>query len=243
MKAGLLATMVGTAFALTGISHASADPITFAQFTSARAGNSYTFTNNGNGSGTFNSSGQINISLFNRAIPTDKLLQPLPAGPQLANISRTSSTTGSASCLGPCVSGAAFVQGLTDSKISILRASDNALLLGITADFSRLTGQIGGAAGSLETSDPPNSLTFTSDFIDFSSAVSLSRSIAFTSATPFFSVAPDNLLRSFTAAGAGAFAVNFEAVVVSKAIPEPASAGLLGMAFLGMAVARRRTKA
>ena len=239
MRKDFIAAFVGTALALTQFSNASATPATFAQFIAARAGNSYVFTNNGSGTATFNSIGQVNLSFLDGAIPADKLIQPLPSGPQLANLTRTSSTTGLTVCQGPCVVGAPFVQNIGSSLVTIRRASDNALLLEITGNFANLTGQIGGGAGNFQTSDPPNTLTYTSDFIDFSSAVSKSRSISFTSATPSFVVAPDGILQSFTAAGTGTFAVDY---VAATSVPEPTTVALLGIGFIGAGMARRRMR-
>ncbi len=52
MRTGILATLVGTILAFTQAGTASADPVTFAQFIKAKAGNNYVFNNAGDGTGT-----------------------------------------------------------------------------------------------------------------------------------------------------------------------------------------------
>jgi len=120
--------------------------------------------------------------------------------------------------------------------VIIRRVSDDALLLKITGSGGDLTGQIGGSAGNFETSNPPNLLTFASDFINFADAVSLSRSISFTSVTRAFSIARDGLLSDFTAAGTGTFAADY----TKNSVPESGNLALMGVGFFGFAVARHR---
>jgi hypothetical protein len=81
-----------------------------------------------------------------------------------------------------------------------------------------------------------NTVTFSSDFIDFSGAADKGYSLGFTNATPYFGLAGTGLntyIADFAAQGTGTFAATF--------VPEPgAFAMLAGLATGGMLLRRRR---
>jgi hypothetical protein len=81
------------------------------------------------------------------------------------------------------------------------------------------------------------SLVFSSDFINFSLALTSEEdfAIALSSLTPGLRIAPDGQLRSFRAAGSGTFSAE---PVPTGPIPEPASMALLGGGLLALATVR-----
>jgi len=64
MNSSLLATLVVIAFTFGETCGTQASPVTFGQFVKTRAGNNYTFYNDGHGVGSFNSIGQVYFSFL-----------------------------------------------------------------------------------------------------------------------------------------------------------------------------------
>ena len=131
-----------------------------------------------------------------------------------------------------------FAQPLAGSEVMIRRVSDGALLLDIVANRAVITGRIGDSARDMDRSGPALQMTFTSGFVDFSQAPTLSRSTSFTSADSAFAIAPNGILQSLIAAGNGTFVADFSAVDLS----EPASTALLSAGVLGLALGRTRPR-
>lgn len=218
---------------------ARAVPTTFGQFAAASGCTTYIFNHSGSGPGTFNSVGRVNSNFQAGGVPGNSLKQDFPIGFQLATPTRSSTTAGVSTGPGPRDAGVSFDQPLTGSAVIIRRVSDGALLLDVVADRAVITRRIGGSAGDMETSSPTDQMTFTSGFVDFSQASTLSRSISFTSVDFAFAIAPNGILQSFIDASNGTFAADFPAVDLS----EPASTALLGAGALRLALGQthRRT--
>jgi hypothetical protein len=218
---------------------ALAAPVTFAQFTSANGTNDYVFTNTGTGTATFDATSQIDFQFFPLNIPGADITQTLPVGPVAATLTRESSTSSPVTCSGSCTTvGDSFTQPVGSSTVIITDNANGEILLEITGNYSTITGQIGGNAGNFQASSTTSQLMMSSDYIDFATAAEVSRSISFTSVTQDFTVdTADNILNSFTAAGAGSFAADFTPV------PEPWSLAILPIGCAGIWMFRQRRAA
>jgi Domain of unknown function (DUF4214)/SdrD B-like domain len=117
----------------------------------------------------------------------------------------------------------------------------------LTVTFSgRLGGQIGLPEGSFQASDsaqPPDVVSFSSDFIDFSNSVNHGFSLAFSSllandGTVGLQLSADGLFKSFAASGTGTFDTNFPSLgtiqgvkfedLNANGVREPNDPGLAG---------------
>ena len=94
-----------------------------------------------------------------------------------------------------------------------------------------------GATGlGLGNSSPPNTLTFTSDYIDFSDVAGTQRGVTFSVTDPLSIDSNDGLLNSFTASGAGSFCGELCAGTEFLSLT---LFGLLPLAFLLLRTRRR----
>jgi hypothetical protein len=198
--------------------------VTFATFTEGTP--DFTFTDSG-ATSTFDATSTIQFTFYN-VIPTaDPLLGPLPTTSITALLTRTGTVTQAAT-----VSGSSVSQVLATSTLTITAGGKT--LLASSGDNATLTGTLGQNSLSLGNSSPPNTLVFTSDYIDFSGAVATQRGVTFSVTDPLSIDSNDGLLNSFTASGTGSFAVSFA--------PEPSSISLILFGLLPLAFLLRRTR-
>jgi len=94
-------------------------------------------------------------------------------------------------------------------------------------------GAIGGAGLTVQSAQPPDTVSFTSGVI---STLNVARniSLSLTNVTPFVNVT-NSSIGSFTASIGGNFSAN------NVVVPEPATLMLLGTALAGLAIRRRRS--
>ena len=113
----------------------------------------------------------------------------------------------------------------------------------LTAVFSGgfVTGQIGGSTASYANSEPPRTVTFTSDFLDFSQTTARDLSLAINAINPLIDAnAIFGGIADFTGTVSGNFGA--EGVIGSPgAVPEPGSWLLMiaGFGFVGASLRRR----
>lgn len=195
----------------------NAQTVTFAQFFEVNGTNDFVFTNN-TSSASFNTiaNGSPVVFIYQNVAGLPAELQ----GPQSARFFITSTTTATASSnanrtIQP------FNQILT---IQIIRNTPtppgvgtglrtNLLTAVVTPNgtsLSEITGDTGGSAAAYTASTPNQIVTYTSDFINFTSGMGTERNLAlsFSSVEPSISIGTGNFLANFTAAGSGTFASN-----------------------------------
>jgi hypothetical protein len=212
-----------------------ADVINFASFTTASATPLYTFTNNGDGTGTFTQTVGSSVYFVFTAgsIPDAYLLEPLPTAPIQASLIRTSTTATAAVC-SPCTAGSPVQQEVGTGSVEFTFTDSNGehLLLGISGSDLIINGFLGGSTANFSGSSSSSSISFSSDYINFSAATAEDRSISLNAITPALGIASDGLVNSFTAQASGDFGVQFA--------PEPASATTLCLAGVAALCVRRR---
>jgi uncharacterized repeat protein (TIGR01451 family) len=180
--------------------------MTFGEFSQRAAGSDFSFTNNGGTSGSFNTGTGGSAVLFT----LENIVGSLPAdlqGSQNAHVFLTSSTTTPAT-----PSGTDLNQPLdTVSTLRVVRDTPAAEGSGnrtnlLTVQF---TGTISGAAGGdsaiLSGGSAGDTVTFTSDFLDFSSATERDLTLSHSSLLPSLTLGPGGFLADFTASGVGNF--------------------------------------
>lgn len=163
----------------------------------------------------------------------------------------------------PVNASGAFVQGGLNGSFSFITtqaitvsgprftthtyAAGSNLLSGVFSEGS-IVGNIGSSAGSSFASGlNGGTITFTSDFVDFTGVVNLDRAQSLTAVAPLFGrhAGANNALSSFRAVAGGQFSSDPQPTVnFLAAVPEPESWAMLviGFGLVGLAT-RRRTSA
>jgi hypothetical protein len=225
------------------VSSAKADTVTFASFQEHNTGNEFQYSS----TGVAGSGGLSTFNLSPPSIAVDFLflpntvftsgLNPVLTGQTLA----AHMTMGVTSPTGVVIFGGfAFQQNMNgaisfsldtpvDGKTNLLTINFNGVLSGINGGHTATLGA-DSALGDV--------ITFTSDFISFTSAQEENMSLTFTSILDVFTRDKDShFYQNFTAHGTGSFA--------GSVVPEPSTlaGAFAGVALAGLAVVRRRRAA
>ena len=137
---------------------------------------------------------------------------------------------------------------VTNGSISFVRSTAAAEGNGtrtnlLTVSFT--TGQLDASQGSGSFTFKSNAnsvITFTSDFLDFSSVLEKDFALSFSGASPSFSAPVGSSSQSLAASGSGTFASDPPPVVI-PGVPEPASWAMMlgGFGLLGATLRTRKT--
>ena len=223
---------------------ARADVVTFAQFNEQRVSEQdFAYANQAT-SATFNSVGQgipIYLTITSGFAPSlDRL--------QSAHLFLLSSTTLATMPQAPpddlarqhFIGTANGIQVLLDTPVNGKRD-----FLTVTFADGLLSGRLNGTEASLKTSDADSgspSVSFVSDFIDFTSAIEHGFSLSFSSVNStvgggYLQMGDNGFFRSFTASGTGTFDTAFPA---AAPVPEPSSLVFAGLGLLSLLGLGRR---
>lgn len=234
--AAVVLTLSGTAFA---------DPVQFASFTQAIGANlPFRFVNAGANSvfGLYDEFGQETSIIVNFQYQTANGLG-IPIGQNFnAKMTFTSKIDGDVQDLGDFLR-----QPMKEVIISFRSLVDDSNLLTVTQETSgRLQGDTGsstaGYAGTELVPGPgPNTVRFTSDYLDFSGAYSNQNySISLANVQPI--LAKDgNTLRSFNSSAAGTFGRD-PLPPSQNRVPEPMTGAFVAVGILACGMVRRRRK-
>ena len=239
------------ALALLSASHvgASAQTTTFGQFFQKSQGNQFSFVNNGNASTFFSGTGPSASAIpvtFTYLVSNGYGGISTPIAANLLLSASVSGPAGSATIFGSTF----FSQPLTNINLSFTAITPilgKTNLLSIVSNPTPTTGAITGIRGggtANENSDTltANTVTFTSDFLDFSQTVDRNSALSFTSVTPTLFMNANGFLNSFTASGTGTFASGGSPIRIN-AVPEPGVTALLGgLGVVGTVFGVRRRK-
>lgn len=196
----------------------SAQTTTFAQFSEANGTQDFVFTNNTT-SGTFNTvvnGSAVDFKYFNTIANLPASIQ----GFQSAHLFVSTTTT-----LPGAANGALVSQPFQTVTIQIIRDTPAPVGVGsgsrtnlLTMTFSpnnsnpSISGTAGGNSATLSVTtsvlSPDHNLTFTSDFISFTTTVARNLALSFSSVNPSLGLGAGNFLGSFAAAASGTFASN-----------------------------------
>jgi len=211
---------------------AMATPTQFAQFTNNGANdatNGFRWVNDGNTSATFDTASTGAAVTFNFTnLPG---LAPELQGVQSAHLFFSTGTNLSGQSffgqLNQPLSSSILIQILRDSPASVGSGTrENLLTISVVPNstLSVVSGQNGSA--SLTASAPGQTITFSSDFYDFSNVTANGLGLTFSGIVPglsFNTSGGHSILNSFTAAAIGSFTADLNPV------PEPTSLALMGI--------------
>lgn len=208
-----------------------AQTTTFAQFNQRTNVNGFCFNNNGGASGTLTtcaSPAGVPVEFtYLGIVGLDASLQ----GNQLATIFVDANTST------PALPGAppnGIRQNFQTVIIQILRDSPapvgagtrrNLLTVTVTTGTPRLDGNTGANSAGFTASTPGENVTFTSDFLDFSTTTARNFALSFSSVTPPLSIGAGGFFSSFSAAGTGTFASTPRPVICCVTTPAPVGVG------------------
>jgi hypothetical protein len=112
-------------------------------------------------------------------------------------------------------------------------------LLSGTFNNGDLSSPIGGHSATFSDSLPPDSVTFTSDYLNFSLSTNEAFAFSLTNVLPSLTAGGSpSFIHTATAAGSGVFS----AAPIPQGSPEPATMALFGAGLTGIAVLLRRRK-
>ncbi len=237
--------LFAAALGLLAAPAADAQLTTFAQFFQNTGGNPFSYTSTGTaGSGGSALFGVNTLAIDFRYFSIAGLPADLSAL-QAAHLTFTSFTT-----LGPTSSGSGFDEifngsGVNSAMITITRdtpalegSGSRTVLLQVV--FTPFTFHGSGGSGSFSASSLSGTVTFSSDFLSFSSAVQRDVGLSFSSILPSLAVGANGFFQNFTAAGTGTFSSD----PVPDFIPEPSTYAMLAAAAaVGLAGLVRRRRA
>ena len=224
---------------------ADAQLTTFAQFNHNVGGNPFSYTH----VGTAGMGGQATLSLSSPLAIDFRYLSiaGLPVdlnSLQSAHITFTSFTSLRATVAGSGVSEIFDGSGANSAIITITRDTPAAEGNGtrtilLQAIFTPYTFTGSGGSGGFSASSLSGTVTFSSDFLDFSNSIQRDVGVSFSSIIPGLTIDPSSgFLSDFTAAATGTFSSSPPPIF----IPEPSTYAMIGAAaVLGLiALARRR---
>lgn len=173
----------------------------------------------------------------------------------LSNLSATFTMNLSQSGYAATQAGSFVVQDGYTGSFSFIYSGLSPLVVGgqtFTTGANLLSGTIGSARGAViggsgtsgnltSSTGPGRTVTFTSDFLDFTNVVANDLSLSLTSITPSLAAGAGQSLNSFHASSTGSFSSD-PAPVPVVSVPEPATWGMmiLGFGVVGAGLRRRR---
>lgn len=198
----------------TGFASTAKAQVTIGQFIQQGGGSDFRFVNNTT-SGDFETiptGSLVTFQYFN--VTVDPELQ----GNQDAILTMTGTTTSTATLdtntvLQP-VNGTLTIAIIRTNPASTGSGSrTNLLTVVIEGPFNpappNITGANGGNSGAFSATTPDHTITFTSDFVDFSSSLARNAALSFSGLTPSMSINPNGFANSWVAAGTGTFGASF----------------------------------
>ena len=201
--------------------------VTIGQFAQLGQPDSFRFKNNNNGTATLTSigTGQFDFDFWPANLPA-------ALASQNAFFSMIATANTPAATSGPIIE-----QEVASGTIAFTRVTPfNGLTNLLTIQFTnaQLWGPGGGRGLNLIGSDAAGTVTYTSDFLDFTNTIGQDYSIALTGLSVPLQIGNGGLLKSFTADITGTLSV--------QAVPEPATWAMMIIGFAGVGGALRQRR-